>query len=64
MGARQRGPVITFLRRVPVVLASIRGIAALISGLDVFPRVLPAVIIPGGFWMLLVFGFMLLIRLC
>ena len=37
------------MRRVPVVLASIRGIAALISGLDVFPRVLPAVIIPGGF---------------
>ena len=31
------------------MVASIRGMAALIWGLDVFPRVLPSVIIPGGF---------------
>jgi hypothetical protein len=41
--------------------ASIRGIAALISRLEFFPLVLPAVIIPGGFLDAFVLLFMLLI---
>ena len=62
--ARQRGPVITFVEKSAGCLGFDQGIAALISGLDDFSRVLPTVIIPDGFWMLWIFWFMLLSLLC